>query len=83
MQNFGSIARGFLKASRSSILEQGDTTQKYFPMNDSLLLLIYPVKQLAAFGRLQNQLIMEYERKFLVSTFVTINSLFTLENLPL
>ena len=32
------------------ILVQGSTTQKYFPMSESLLFLIYHVKQLVVYG---------------------------------
>ena len=61
----------------------GGTTQKYFSTNESWLLLIYQVKRLVAYGRLQNQLIMKYGEKFLVSNVSNMSSLFTLEIVPL
>ena len=38
------MSENFQKQVDHQILEQGDTIQKYFPMNDSLLLPVYPVK---------------------------------------
>ena len=46
----------------------GGTTQKYFPMNESLLLLIYPVKTVSSLRHAANAIaIMNYSRKFLAS----------------
>ena len=44
-----------VSVSRSSNFGTGGTTQKHFPMNESLLLLIYPVKT-AAYGRLKKSI---------------------------
>ena len=47
-------------------------TQKYFPMNELLLLSTYPVKQLEAYGRLQKSINYEILKEFLVSNICHI-----------
>ena len=47
------------KQGRSSKFDTWGTTQKYFPMNESLLLLKYPVKQ-QSLTDCKNQLIRKY-----------------------
>ena len=44
------------KQVNHQVLVHRGTTQKYFPVDESLLLLIYQVKWLVAYGRLQKSI---------------------------
>ena len=48
------------------LAQGGGTTQKYFPMNESLLLPVDQVKWLVAYGRPQKSIYYEYHSKLLV-----------------
>ena len=73
------------KQVNHQVLIQRSIIQKYFPVDKSLLLLIYQVKMASSqpMAGCKNQLNMKYHSKLLVSEIVTLKSLFALENLPL
>ena len=61
-----------------------ETTLKYFPMNQSLFFLIYSVKIVSSLWQDAkiNSLEKNIKGNFQFLAFITMNSLFTLENLP-